>query len=172
MHLPFVHHNTIGRGNRTVVDGPGIQWIGKKMLYTYVFNRIDDGTPPKKSKELEIPPTDREFKLEVIIPNLWQNYISKKLRIVAAFVPVDEENTMLYLRVYQRFMKIPLIKSFVNWIFCRTNLVIAYQDRRVVETQVPKASSLKGGEQLIQGDLPIMEYRKKREGLLRGGSDS
>ncbi len=23
-HLPFVHYNTIGRGNRTVVDGPGI----------------------------------------------------------------------------------------------------------------------------------------------------
>jgi hypothetical protein len=36
----------------------------------------------------------------------------------------------------------------------------------VVQTQVPKPSRLRGGEQLIQGDLPIVEYRRKRQEYL------
>ncbi len=47
------------------------------------------------------------------------------------------------------------------------NVYIVHEDRRVVVTQRPKASSLKKGEVLIQGDLPIIEYRRKRV-LLQG----
>ncbi len=167
VHLPFVHHNTIGRGNRTVVDGPGVEWKNNRMLYTYVFNRKDDGTPPRKPDEVPVPPQDRDYRLELIMPNLWENHISEKLRIVAAFVPVDDKNTILYLRTYQKFMKVPLLKHLINRMFCRMNLIIAHQDRRVVRTQTPFRSDLKGGEQLIQGDLPIVEYRKKRAGFLK-----
>jgi hypothetical protein len=35
----------------------------------------------------------------------------------------------------------------------------------VVETQIPKRSELNMNENLIQGDLPIIEYRKKRAEL-------
>lgn len=166
VHLPFVHHNTIGRGGRTVVDGPGVEWVGDRMLYTYVFNREDDGTPPKKPSEVPVPPSDRDFKLEVIMPNLWENRISEKMRIVAAFVPVDENHTILYLRTYQKFIKVPLLRGLAGALFARMNLIIAHQDRRVVQTQVPKPSRLRGGEQLIQGDLPIVEYRRKRQEYL------
>lgn len=166
VHLPFVHHNTIGRGNRTVVDGPGVRWIDNRMLYTYVFNRTDDGTPPRKPNEVPIPPPDRDYKLELIVPNLWENRISEKLRIVAAFVPVDNAKTILYLRTYRKFMRLPVLGRLVGRLFCRFNLVVAHQDRRVVQTQTPRPSRLKGGEQLIQGDLPIIEYRRKREQLL------
>lgn len=34
------------------------------------------------------------------------------------------------------------------------------KDRRVVVTQQPKLSVLKIGEQLTQGDRPIVEYRR------------
>jgi phenylpropionate dioxygenase-like ring-hydroxylating dioxygenase large terminal subunit len=166
VHLPFVHHNTIGRGNRTVIDGPGVQWINNRMLFTYTFNRVDDGTPPLKPSQVPVPPTDRDFKLECILPNLWENHISQKLRIVAAFVPVDNDHTVLYLRTYQKFIRLPVLRWIVGRIFCRFNLVVAHQDRRVVETQTPRPSRLRGGEQLIQGDLPIIEYRKRRAELL------
>ena len=102
VHLPFIHRNTIGRGNRTLVDGPVVEWKGDKMLYTYVFNRVDDGKPPRKPSELS-PKASTSVHLEFIFPNLWQNYISPDVRIVAAFVPVDDEHTLLYLRFYQRF---------------------------------------------------------------------
>ena len=45
------------------------------------------------------------------------------------------------------------------------NITIAHQDRRVVQTQRPFVSSLNGGENLIEGDLPIVLYRRRREQL-------
>ena len=161
VHLPFIHRNTIGRGNRTLVDGPVVEWKGDKMLYTYVFNRVDDGSLPKKPGELS-PKSASSVHLEFIFPNLWQNYISEQVRILAAFVPVDEEHSLLYLRFYQNFMRVPGLKQFFNWLAMFSNLYIAHEDRRVVITQQPKASGLKTGEILIQGDLPVIEYRRKR----------
>lgn len=49
------------------------------------------------------------------------------------------------------------------------NRVILHQDRRVVLTQLPIKSELSMGENLIQGDLPIIEYRKRREFLKEKG---
>ena len=46
-----------------------------------------------------------------------------------------------------------------------SNVYIAHEDRRVVVTQQPKASGLKIGEVLIPGDVPIIEYRRKRAAL-------
>ncbi len=164
VHLPFIHAKTIGRGNRTVVDGPVVEWKGDKMLYTYVFNRADDGEPPLKPGNLS-PKASSSVHLEFIFPNLWQNYISDHVRIVAAFVPVDEEHTLLYLRFYQNFMRLPVLGKLVARLAMPSNVYIAHEDRRVVVTQQPKASGLKIGEILIQGDLPIIEYRKKRAAL-------
>lgn len=164
VHLPFIHRNTIGRGNRTVVDGPVVEWKGEKMLYTYVFNRADDGKPPRRSSELSAKPAGSQH-LEFIFPNLWQNYISDKVSVLAAFVPVDEEHMLLYLRFYQKFMRLPLLGKLIAKLAMPSNVYIAHEDRRVVITQQPKASGLKIGEILIQGDLPIIEYRRKRAAL-------
>ena len=160
-HLPFVHHNTIGRGNRTVVDGPGISRI-EEGFFVYVFNRVDDGSPRRTSEEVPVPDLSRDYKLEFRFPNLWENYISDKVRIVAAFVPVDETKTLLYLRFYQSFMKFPGPRHLVMALAGFFNLIVAHQDRRVVETQLPKADGTGTGELLFPGDLPIMEYRKMR----------
>ena len=164
VHLPFVHKKTIGRGNRTLVDGPVVEWRGDQMFYTYVFNRVDDGTPPRKPSELS-PKSASSVHLEFIFPNLWQNYISDQVRIVAAFVPVDEEHTLLYLRFYQNFNRLPFIGKWIARLSAPSNLVIAHEDRRIVITQQPKPSGLKIGEVLVQGDLPIIEYRRKRAAL-------
>ena len=165
-HLPFVHHNTIGRGGLTLVDGPGMQWISEDMFFVYYYNRVDDGTPPLRPDEVPVPNPYRDFKLEFIFPNLWQNHISDKVRVLVAFVPVDEENTVLYLRFYQKFLRLPLLSQLVNRLSMPLNLLIAHQDRRVVVTQEPKVSALRIGEQLIQADRPIVEYRRRRQELM------
>ena len=164
VHLPFIHRNTIGRGNRTVVDGPLVEWRGDKMLYTYVFNRVDDGRPPRKPSEIHREEA-RSVHLEFIFPNLWQNYISPDVRIVAAFVPIDESHTLLYLRFYQCFLPVPIIGKLAAKLAMPSNIYIAHEDRRVVVTHQPQPSGLKIGETLIQGDLPIIEYRRKRAEL-------
>lgn len=164
VHLPFIHRRTIGRGNRTLVDGPVVEWKGNKMLYIYTFNRVDDGTLPRKPSELS-PKGATSVHLEFIFPNLWQNFINPNMRVVAAFVPVDEQHTLLYLRFGQRFLSGRVLGNFVARLAMPSNIYIAHEDRRVVITQEPKVSGLRTGEILIQGDLPIIEYRRRRVAL-------
>ncbi len=165
VHLPFIHHNTIGRGNRTLVNGPVTTWEcqadANDQLNLWVYNEVDQGQKPLKPAEIK--PERRPF-LQFIFPNLWQNWISDTVRIVAAFVPVDDENTLMYLRFYHT-VRTPVLRELVNLVGCLSNLIIERQDRRVVITQQPKASDLRMGEKLIQGDGPIIEYRRRRKEL-------
>ncbi|MBP1703515.1 MAG: oxidase [Chloroflexi bacterium] len=165
VHIPFIHYNTIGRGNKTLVDGPGVEWLDADMFYLYTNNRVDDGSKPLKPSEFQ-PKSEPTQKLEFIFPNLWQNYITDQLRVVVAFVPVDANHTIMYLRSYQKFMTVPLLRSLVNALLMPFNVYVAHQDRVVVETQEPKASAWRMDEQLIRGDHPIIEYRRRRAELL------
>lgn len=164
VHLPFVHRTTIGRGNKTLVNGPVV--VREKELITfYVNNTKDDGkTVPLKPGEIK--DYKNFFHLQFHYPNIWQNFISENIRALAAFVPVDEENTIVYIRYYQSLVKIPLLKQLVNYIGQLSSLVILRQDKRVVLTQLPKKSGLKIGENLIVGDAPIIEYRKHKQELI------
>ena len=163
VHLPFVHYNTIGRGNRTVVNGPRTEWINDDLMYIYTDNQVDEGQSPLRPEEIS---KDRAFRLEFQFPNLWQNHISEDVRIVIAFVPVDDDHTILYLRFYQQFVKTPVLRDLVNWLAVPFNVIVAHQDRRVVHTQRPKRTMLKMGENLIVGDNPIVAYRMHRQRLL------
>ncbi|GCD11968.1 aromatic ring-hydroxylating dioxygenase subunit alpha [Clostridium tagluense] len=160
VHLPFVHASSIGRGNKTIVNGPVVKWEENLMTF-YVDNQVDDGKiQPLKPDEIEN--YKNLFSLQLQMPNTWQNIISKDLRIVAIFVPIDDEHTQIYLRFYQKFMKIPVLKQLVNKMSNISNKYILHQDRRIVLTQTPKKTEFKMGENLIQGDAPIIEYRKRR----------
>jgi phenylpropionate dioxygenase-like ring-hydroxylating dioxygenase large terminal subunit len=163
MHLPFVHYNTIGRGGRTIVDGP-ISSLEDETISLWVYNRKDDGTPARRPDE--IPPTHRAPQIYFRFPNIWQNNISPDFRIVAAFAPVDEKRTVLYLRTYQRTVRLPILRELFNGIALIGNWYIARQDKSVVETQEPKRSDLHIGEHLVGGDGPVILYRRHRRALL------
>lgn len=162
-HLPFVHATTIGRGNRTVADGP-LTTVDEKSLEIWVYNRVDDGkTTARRPGELG-KPTRPPF-LIFKFPHLWMNRISEDMRITVFFTPVDDENTIMYLRYYQRFVKFPLLRQLVAGMINLSSIVILNQDKRVVLTQRPKKSGLHIGEKLIPADKPIIEYRSMREKL-------
>lgn len=164
VHLPFVHKTTIGAGNKTLVNGPVVVREGELITF-YVDNIEDDGkTTPLKPDEVQ--DYEKLFHLQFHYPNIWQNFISDKMRIFAAFVPVDEENTLIYLRNYQKFINVPLLKNVVNYLMKLSNIVILRQDKRVVLTQIPKKTEVKMDERLIMGDKPIIEYRKHRQKLM------
>jgi phenylpropionate dioxygenase-like ring-hydroxylating dioxygenase large terminal subunit len=164
VHLPFVHKTTIGRGNKTLVNGPVVK-RDKELITFYVFNTEDDGkTIPLKPDEID--DYEKLFHLQFYYPNIWQNFISDKIRAFAAFVPVDEENSIIYIRYYQRMVKIPLLKQIFNYLGKISSIIILRQDKRVVTTQLPKKSGNKMNERLIIGDKPIIEYRKHREELI------
>jgi phenylpropionate dioxygenase-like ring-hydroxylating dioxygenase large terminal subunit len=168
VHLPFIHHNTIGRGHRTLVNGPLAieenRWIGDHLINVWVYNEVDRGQKPKKAAEL--PKPDRRAFLQFRFGNMWQNWISDDLRIVIAFAPIDDENTMMYIRYYH-MMRIPILRQLYGWIGSLANLAIERQDKRVVITERPHRPDLGNGEILIPGDNPIVLYRKIRRLLIQ-----
>lgn len=163
VHVPFVHATTIGKGGGTIVNGPVVKWEGPLMTF-YVNNVLDDGkTVAKKSSEIEN--YESLFSLQYHVPNLWQNRISDKVRVFAAFAPIDQTHTKIYLRFYQSFLTVPIIGKMITNLANIYNRKVLHQDRRVVLTQLPKESDLRMDEKLIPGDLPIIEFRKMRDQL-------
>jgi len=163
-HLPFVHYNTIGRGNRTVVNGP-YTTLESNTITVYPDNEVDEGQTPRRVDEIKSPLHD--FFVQFKFPNIWQNRISSGFRVVAVFAPIDDENTLMYLRSYRKGFNFPLLKQLSDYIGSRGNQLVAGQDRRVVQTQEPKRSELYGQEKLIQADRPIILYRQRREELIK-----
>jgi phenylpropionate dioxygenase-like ring-hydroxylating dioxygenase large terminal subunit len=162
VHLPFVHKTTIGRGGKTVVNGPLVVWEGNRMTY-YVDDVLDQGQKPLSAKE--VPDFDKKYSLQMQMPNLWQNRIAEKIRVMAAFAPIDDEHTIIYIRFYQKVLVTPILGSLMVHLGNVADRVILHQDRRVVLTQLPKKSELQMGENLVQGDAPIIAYRMKRDAL-------
>ena len=160
VHLPFVHHNTIGRGNKTVVNGPKVIFEDE-ILITSANNEVDLGQLPKPAEACQINETHLEFKF----PNVWLNNISKGVKVFIYFAPVDDENTILYIRYYQKAGSFKLGAKAIALLGKFANRMIERQDKRVVITQKPKASALNGGEKLIKGDAPIIKYRQLRANL-------
>jgi phenylpropionate dioxygenase-like ring-hydroxylating dioxygenase large terminal subunit len=169
VHLPFIHHNTIGRGNKVLVNGPVTKqenhWPGDHLINLWVYNETDDGQKPRKPSEMP-EPTRRPF-LQFRYGNLWHNWIADSLRVLVAFAPIDNENTLMYLRYYHT-LRVPVLRQLMGWVGSLMNLVIERQDRHVVITQRPHRPDLGIGEILIQGDSPIVLYRKIRRDLIEG----
>ncbi len=161
VHLPFVHYNTIGRGNKTVVNGPALELIDGTITIT-ANNSVDAGQPPIPASECHINP---KMNLRFRFPNIWQNLIAEKIKIVIFFAPVDGEHTILYIRFYTNLFGAKFMNHLMAQVGKVMNKRIERQDKRCVETQRPKPSSLHGNEKLLKGDSPIIMYRTIREEL-------
>ena len=161
-HLPFVHHNTIGRGNKTLIHGPLVE-LESNEIKIWVFSEVDKGQVPLTPEKMRNVKED--VFLHFIFPNVWCINISDNVRIVLAFVPVDDKTTTLYMRSYQGIIKIPGLRTLAAHLLNMSNRIILNQDKRVVITQRPKKSALRMNENLVQADLPIVYYRRRREEL-------
>ncbi len=174
VHLPFIHRTTIGRGNKTIVNGPLSRLVAcpgeSDLIDVWVNNEVDTGQTPKRTSEL--PEPTRHAFIQFRFPNIWHNWISADLHIMVAFVPIDDANTLMYLRYYQRIVKAPVLRQAFNFLGTVGNFVVERQDKRVVITQEPKRADLDIGEKLIQGDGPIIQYRRRRRELIEQAAAS
>ena len=164
-HLPFVHTTTIGRGKRTILDGP-VTKVNEGGFDIWAITRVEDGIPARRPNEMQVP--DRHPSLRFRFPNLWMNWISNDFRIFVSFTPIDDENMLFYLRYYQRFVRIPVLSKIAAWASAISSRVILNQDKRVVITQKPKKTELKMNEKLIPADQPIILYRSIRQKMIGG----
>lgn len=160
-HLPFVHRTTIGRGGKTLVNGPNTVWLDDNTMQTSANNEVDTGQTPLSGKDSIIKTTNLNFKF----PNMWLNHVSDKIQILAFFIPVDDDNSIIALRFYTKLTGKKSIDKCIAWFGSRANKVVERQDKRIVITQLPKKTGLKMGENLVPADKPIIEYRSKRDKL-------
>ena len=165
-HLAFVHRTTIGKGNKTVANGPKVEWLDDNTLRTSANNEVDTGQTAKPSEECVIKSTNLTFKF----PNMWLNHVTDKIMILAYFIPVDEEHSIISLRFYNKITGMKPIDKLIARLGSIANKVVERQDKGIVETQLPKASELYMKENLVAADLPILEYRRKRHELQNGGN--
>jgi len=157
-HLAFVHRTTIGRGGKTLANGPKVEWLDDITLRTSANNETDHGQTPKSAEECIIKTTNLTFRF----PNMWLNHVSDRLQILAYFIPVDDESSIITLRFYDRFTPFRALNRIIAVLGSAANRIVERQDKRVVETQLPKASKLYMRENLVTADLPVIEYRRKR----------
>jgi phenylpropionate dioxygenase-like ring-hydroxylating dioxygenase large terminal subunit len=139
-HLPFIHKNTIG----TDFD------ISKKRK----FERGDSYL------KIILDESDNNSYLEYRFGNVWKLNITSKLKQMIAFIPVDEQNTKIYMRAYHSFTKIPILKNLISIVLDLANRVILNQDKRVVLSHFPEDVNHASHEKLFGSDRAIVEFRK------------
>ncbi len=81
------------------------------------------------------------------------------------FIPIDEAHSIIALRFYNKITGNHVIDKAIAWFGSRANRVVERQDKKIVETQIPKKSGIRMKEKLVAADRPIMEYRRKRQRL-------
>ncbi|MGC8609157.1 MAG: hypothetical protein ACP5UV_04715, partial [Thermoplasmata archaeon] len=128
------------------------------VLDIWVCNDTEKRQKPKKPSEIK--KEECMGRLQFIFPNYWQNIIGDKIRVMAAFIPSNDDTTILYIRVYQKFLKIPLLKSLVNLLLMKFNKIVLNQDENIVTSQIPKISDVRNKDLLVQADIPVAMFRK------------
>ena len=63
-------------------------------------------------------------------------------------------------------LRVPVLRHVYSYLGMLSSIVILRQDKRVVLTQLPKKTCVEMDERLIQGDLPIIRYRRHRRNLI------
>ncbi|MBK06609.1 MAG: oxidase [Deltaproteobacteria bacterium] len=162
-HLAFTHAKTIGNPKKPIVDGPLFDWIDEDTMRFFPVTQPDVGNVAKKADEIDMSKV-RGF-LDFRFPNMWQLCISEKFINFAAFVPVDDEHCITYIRVHQRFFPVPILGDWLVSVMNIFNRRVLGEDRRMVVSQRPIRSELEMDELLVQGDRPITEYRRRRQEL-------
>ena len=149
-HLPFVHKSTIGRG------------MPEAMTVHHVEEETRITAWPGEARE----DPRSGFYIDFYWANLWENHISDKLSIVAAFAPIDATRTRTYLRTYQGFVTIPVLGWLVDRVMALSNDKIFKQDEGVVVSQ-PQTPLIAEDEILVKADGAIIAYRKMYARALR-----
>jgi phenylpropionate dioxygenase-like ring-hydroxylating dioxygenase large terminal subunit len=164
-HLPFVHRSTIGAGARSLVEGPYVE-ASKQGIKIWVTNAKDEGQTPRKQAELAKAAEGKGPGLQFLFPGIWMLNLSPNLKNVLAFVPVNDQKPLYYLRVYHR-IHIPLIANLFEWLMNLSNRIILNQDKTVVLAQTPCNSSDAILDTFIGADFAIIQFRRIYADLLQ-----
>ena len=138
-HLRFVHKSTIGRGFK-MPHNPKV--VTSDQAISIYFDNQD------------APATT------FLLNNAWILNISKQMKLVLYFCPIDETQTQLYLYSYRQFLSHALIKKIVDPLVNLSNRIILKQDQHVVASQGTLPSYLAQADMLMRHDQAIRDFRQ------------
>lgn len=101
--------------------------------------------------------------VQIVYPGLWMQWLSPKMLIMIAAVPIDENNTRLYLRSSQGLVTLPVLGWLLSGFRHLLDRLALWQDREIVFSQTPNSSDNIKDENLLRADQPIALYRKMRK---------
>ncbi len=156
-HLPFVHHNTIGRRMSPFVQGPYVE-ADEKGIKVWNFQHLE-ADKQMRQEELRERIGDRQPSLELKFPGVWRLKITPDFYQFIAFVPVNAETTLYYLRHYRRW-RVPLLNGLISRAMSFSNQIILNQDKRVVCEQRPINTAEADHEHLIGADRAVAQFRR------------
>lgn len=156
-HLPFVHHNTIGRRLSPFMQGPYVE-ADAAGIQVWNFQHLD-ADKQLSQQELKGHIKGRAPALILLFPGIWRLKISEGFYQFIAFVPVNATTTHYYLRHYRNW-KVPLVDGLVSKAMSLSNRIILNQDKRVVCAQLPINSAEAEHEHLIGADRAIAQFRR------------
>lgn len=142
-HLPFVHHNTIGRGLDPAVDVE-VEVDGDRIRAWSVQQGPDSF-------------------VELLAPNVWRlQFSSDRMFNFLVFAPVNDEEMVIYGRTYQKMLTTPPLDRLFGLAFRLANPPILAQDYVTVTSQRPKVPGLHTGDVFVPSDKPILAYFRWR----------
>ena len=145
-HLPFVHRATIGRRLAPYVDR-AMQLRWQPTAYGADITREIDGEPADGSR------------LAYRFPNVMELVIDppgRLFRLLAVCTPEREGRTRLTLITVRNFAK----TRWLDPVFRRMNARIAREDRRIVESSMPREIPHASWEASVRTDRPTLAFRK------------
>ena len=151
-HTPFVHKWSV----------PGLGTLLKDFSARVEGNRIY--TKGKLCK-----PGKREgmaFRADAILPNLGMIALTDKLRLLVAATPIDDSHSWLWFRYYQDYTNLPGFRRVLSWLAVQSEVkIVQKQDWRIFSNMAPGTSD-EVIYHMVQADLGIALYRKRRRELL------
>ena len=147
-HLGTVHRNTLSWSIPDVAE-----------VSCRVDGNIISMFPPSTT---ELPVGSR-----IAYPNMALLYLHPKFLTVFAAVPIDDENSRIYLRSAQGFVRWPII----GWLFSQikhwADMGALWQDKKPLFSVRPIRTEDAKGEVLMEFDPHVAEYRKMRQSKLQ-----
>jgi hypothetical protein len=163
-----VHRTTIGASGHSFVEGPYVE-ADEQGIKVWVTNSKDEGQRPRSPAELAESAATKEPGLHFLFPGVWLLNLSPRLKNFIVFVPINEQKTRYYLRVYHQ-VRIPLIRQLFEILMGLSNRFILNQDKRVVLTQTPCDSSDSHQDRLIRSDRAVSQFRQLHARLMEEAS--